>query len=198
MSPVPPGKAVRRLALALLAFLPLQFAFSVLVSEPYPAVLLPGFGRVLKAGDSSVFLRPDISASFADGARLGLSPELLLGHRGPPPPEHVVRNMFYPSGVRRYFVPETGSGQSSLYDSLKRLQLWLNDTFVFRRRQALGDLSDHPELRQWLRARLARVRPETPATGFEVAWLECRLTLGSPAPARCSPKERFQIDLRTP
>lgn len=168
------------------------------MSEPYPALLLPGFGRVLKAGDDSVFLRPEISAHFADGARVGLSADRLVGHPAPPPPEHVVRNMFYPGGVRRYHASGTDRGQSSVYDSLKRLQLWLSDTFVFRRRQARGDLTEDPELRRWLRDRLVALRPGSPVTAFEVEWLECRVTLGRSDPARCSPRERFRMDLRTP
>lgn len=73
---------VRRLFIVVLLFLPLQYGLVGVVglyySEPWPAIVMPGFQQVWEADDVVVVPRPRFEAVFDDGHRQEIPVEAML------------------------------------------------------------------------------------------------------------------------
>ena len=75
----PLHRAVRWLFAVLVVLLPLQFLVAFATHpEPYPALLLPGFGEVPDRGGNVDVVRAEVVASFVDGSVVRLRPDQLL------------------------------------------------------------------------------------------------------------------------
>jgi hypothetical protein len=75
--------AVRRLFIAVLVALPIQYAFVGVIgmgaSEPWPALVMPGFQRVYETADQVTVRETAFEAVYADGRRADVPRAVLLG-----------------------------------------------------------------------------------------------------------------------
>lgn len=97
---------VRRLFAAALLFLPVQYGLVGLaslmgLSEPWPAVVLPGFQSVLDRTEHVEVRQAAFEVRFADGSMESLSPAEVFR---PLPPSHHL------GMLRRQFMPASISG----------------------------------------------------------------------------------------
>lgn len=98
----PARRRVRRLVLALLVLLPLQYGLVGLVgvmdAEPWPAVVLPGFKRVLDDGERHAVRHVACVVWFEDGTSRPVASADLL---------HVLPRSHHAAFFRTYAAPGT-------------------------------------------------------------------------------------------
>jgi len=139
---------VRRLFIAVLAILPLQYGLVGLTGllgwmEPWPAVVLPGFKGVADRLEHFELQQAVLEAYFTDSTTTYVPVNDLF---------ESIPSSHHLGVLRRQFRPASMSGTSETEQAL------------------------HPEIRSWLSDRLARLYPERTTERLDVVWFQIRFS----------------------
>jgi hypothetical protein len=148
--------AVKWLLAALAVALPLQLLFTVVVSEPYPAITFPSFG---KSPTSDTAVAPDarFSVTFADGQTVDVATEELFADMD------VSRQAFLQKAFPRR-DPRELRGDSPV----AAIRRWVN-------RHLTGNGVNDPGTADWLAERLAELYPGRAATTVTMTWVNTEI-----------------------
>jgi len=145
---------------ALAVALPLHLLFAVVVSEPYPAIMFPSFGKSPTA-DSSVAPEPRFQVAFADGTTAAITADELLTDI-PIGNQSVLQKLF----PRREPKELTGGG---LVTSIRR---WVN-------RHLTGNGVFDPAFAGWLDDRTRELHPGRDPVSLTMTWVDVEIEAGS-------------------
>jgi hypothetical protein len=149
-------EAVKWLLGGLAVVLPLHLLFAVVVSEPYPAIMFPSFGKS-PTTDSAVAPEPRFQVTFADGTTADIGADELLADI--PIGRQAVLQKLFP---RREPRELTGGG---LVISIRR---WVNrhltDNGVF-----------DPAFAGWLDDRVTDLHPGRDPVSLTMTWVDVEI-----------------------
>ncbi len=162
--------SVRRLFVVVLVALPVQYALVGVVglreSEPWPAVVMPGFKSVYDGQDTLAVPGYQLEVVFADPSADGPAREAVPVGRllAPLPASH------YPAFLSHQCRPARRSGT------------------------AATERCRRPAARRWFAQRLDALYPERDARRLDVIWGRYYRTPG--APTRYAPRDTLSLSLR--
>jgi len=104
---------IRVVFLLLLPLLGLQFAYGLLVREPYPAIIMPAFAKIKASGDTVTTIRYELRALTSDDALHQIPLDTLMGKLSGLGTRLTLERMLFGSQAQR--------GNSSLQSKYTRL-----------------------------------------------------------------------------
>lgn len=163
---------VRLLFAAVVVGFVVQLGFVVGVEEPYPALILPGFGRPPTTDGAVELERAEILVRFRDGSTARTTPARLFAN-APGSFLGALTFHFRPPGDRpaRDLAPGGPDGRRPGARIAERIPgLALRSA-----RRTASTVS--PEMRRWLQRRLADLYPDRRATAARFVWYRDRYHL---------------------
>ena len=161
---------IRWLFLVVAIMLPLQYFVSKRFEEPYPAIILPGFGGISGySGDYFQYEQPEIVFVSFDGQEKAFSQGQLLS---PFPDSHHQKIMHQSF----HFSLDENEPLSGTYP--KRVKRKLNRIFPHFKTGFLNRMAreNQESVRIWLKDRSRLLVPEMNIASVEVRWYDSRYT----------------------